>query len=62
MAYIKNIKPINIFQGLSPYKSVYNKTPKLNYFYVLRSTIYVFIHKEKRDLKSEKFASRVLKS
>lgn len=55
MTYIKNIRPTTALKGLSPYQKLFNTPPDLTHLQVLGLTIYVFIHKEKQDLKSEKF-------
>lgn len=61
MTYVKNNRPIKALQDLSPYKSYTHKVPDLAHFQMLGSTIYVFLHKEKCSLKSEKWAPRTLK-
>lgn len=59
--FIKNIRLITALKGLSPYYKLFNTPPDLTHLRVLGSTIYVLIHKEERDLKSEKFVPRAMK-
>ena len=61
MTYIKNIRPTKALQGLSPHQELFKTLPNLAHLRVLGSTVYVLIHKEERELKSEKFVSRALK-
>lgn len=61
MTYIKNIRPTSALNGLSPHEKLHNTPPDPTHLRVLGSTIYVLIHKEERDLKSEKFVLRAMK-
>lgn len=62
MTYIKNIRPITALKDLSLYQKLFNIPPDLTHLQVLGSTIYVLIHKEEQDLKSEKFVLQVMKN
>lgn len=62
MTHIKNLKPTSTTQGFCPHKSLYNDLPELSQLCVLGSTIYMIIHKNKQELKSEKFVLKALKS
>lgn len=61
MTYIKNIRPTTALKGLSPYQKLFNTPPDPTHLRVLGSTIYVLIHEEERDLKSEKFVPQAMK-
>lgn len=60
MTYIKNLRPTNALQGLSPHQELFKTPPNLAHLRVLGSTVYVLIHEE-RELKSENFVPRALK-
>lgn len=60
MTYIKNLRPTNALQGLSPHQELFKTPPNLAHLRVLGSTVYVLIHEE-QELKSEKFVPRALK-
>lgn len=63
MIYVKNNQPMKVLQNiLSPYKAYTYELPYLSHFQILGLTVYVFLHKEKRTLKSEKWSPRALKS
>lgn len=61
MTQVKNVRPTNALEGGNPHQALYNSPPSVNHLQVLGSTVYVFIHKEERNLKSEKFKARALK-
>ena len=61
ITYIKNIRPTKALQGLSPHQELFKTLPNLAHLRVLDSTVYILIHKEERELRSEKFVSRALK-
>lgn len=60
ITYVKNNWPIRAFQDLSPYESYIHKPSDLAHLQILGSMVYVFLYKEERTLKSEKWAPRVL--
>ena len=59
--YIKNIKLISLLKDRNLYNIYFNKVPTLSYLQVLGFIVYVFIYKEKQNLKSEKFEVWALK-
>ena len=61
MTYIKNIRLTKALQGLSPHQELFKTLPNLAHLQILGSTVYVLIHEEERELKSEKFVPRILK-
>lgn len=61
MTYIKNIRPTSALNGLSPHEKLHHTPPDPTHLRVLGSTIYVLIHEEERELKSEKFLPRAMK-
>lgn len=61
MTHVKNIRPTNALGGKSPHELQFNEAPDVSHLRVLGSTVYVLIHEEERDLKSEKFESRARK-
>ena len=61
MTYIKNIRPTTALNGLSPHQKLFNSPPDPTHLRVLGSTIYVLIHEEERELKSEKFVLQAMK-
>lgn len=67
MTYIKNLQPIRALEGsITPVKmqdkDLLNKDlPNLHHFRILRSSVYVFLHKKERILKSAKWDIRALK-
>lgn len=61
MTYIKNNWPTRALQNISPHKAHFYKQPNLTHLRLLGSTVYVLLHKEKRLMKSEKWAPRALK-
>lgn len=60
--YIKNIRPTSLLKDKNPHEIYFNKALELGHLQVLGSTVYVFIYKEKQNLKSEKFKAWALKS
>lgn len=61
MTYVKNLRPTKALQGLSPYQELFKTLPNLAHLRVLGSIVYVLIHEEEREFKSEKFVPRALK-
>ena len=61
MTYVKNNRFTKAVQNLSPHEAYTHKLPDLSHLPVLGSTIYVFLYKEERTLKSKKWAPRALK-
>lgn len=61
MTYVKNVRPTSSLEDKNPHEVHFNKAPELSHLRVLGSTVYVFIHEEERNLKSEKFEARALK-
>lgn len=58
---VKNVRPTHALEGGNPHQALFDKLPNVNHLRVLGSTVYVFIHEEERNLKSEKFEARALK-
>lgn len=61
MTHIQNLRLTSTLKGLSPHKLLHNELPELSYLRLLGSTVYVLIHKEEQELKSETFVLRALK-
>ena len=61
MTYVKNVGTTSSLEYKNPHEVHFNKAPELSHLRVLGSTVYVFIHEEERNLKSEKFEARALK-
>ena len=61
MTYVKNLRPEKALQGLSPHQELFKTLPKLAHLRVLGSTVYVLIHEEEREFRSEKIVPRALK-
>ena len=61
MTYTKNVRPTTALEGGNPYEKQFNCPPDVSHLRILGSTVYVLIHEEERDLKSEKFTPRALK-
>lgn len=61
MTYTKNVRPTTALEGGNPYEKQFNCPPNVSHLRILGSTVYVLIHEEERDLKSEKFTPRALK-
>lgn len=61
MTQVKNVRPTSALEGGNPHQALFDKPPNVNHLRVLGSTVYVFIHEEERNLKSEKFEARALK-
>lgn len=62
ISQVKNIRSISALKRDNLYQVLHNSPLNVNHLRVLGSTVYVFIHKEKQNLKLEKFEVRVLKS
>ncbi len=60
MTYVKNVRPTKALGGDSPYHALQAIQPDIQHLRVLGSTVYVFLHEEERDLKSEKWNPRAL--
>lgn len=61
MTYVKNVRATSSLKDKNSYKVYFNKTLELSHLQVFESTVYVFINKEKRNLKLEKFEAQALK-
>ena len=61
MTYVKNNKLTRALQNPSPYKVYSQEPPNLTYLQILGSTIYVLLPEKEQLIKSEKWASRILK-
>lgn len=61
MTQVKNVRPTSSLEDKNPYEVHFNRAPELSHLRVLGCTVYVFIHEEERNLKSEKFEARALK-
>lgn len=57
----KNIRPISIFNQKISYKSQFHKLSNLLYLKIQNTSLYILIHKNERQLKSEKFKLFILK-
>lgn len=62
MTHIKNSHPSKaLANNINPYKTQFQKQLDPLYLQILRSTVYMLLHMEKRSVKSEKWASQALK-
>ncbi len=61
MTYIKNIRLTSALNGLNPHEKLHNTPPDPTHLRLLGSTIYILIHEEEQDLKSEKFVPQAMK-
>ncbi len=62
MTHVKNLRPTRALEEfISPIKKQDNLLPSLQHLRVLGSTVYVFLYKEERTLKSAKWDARALK-
>lgn len=61
ITYIKNLRFTNMLQDLSSHKSLHNKPAELSHLRILGFTVYILIHEEKQELKSEKFVLKALR-
>lgn len=59
--HIKNLRPTSSLKSLSPHEEPLHDLPDLSHLQILGSTVYVIIHEEERERKSEKFVPRALK-
>lgn len=62
MTYVKNICPINTLSGNSLDKAQFHEVSDVSHLCVLGSIIYILIHEEEQDLKSEKFEAQTRKN
>ena len=62
MTYVKNLRPMKALQNLRLYHKLSKTLPNLAYLRVLGLTVYVLIHEEECEFKSEKFVLRILKN
>lgn len=60
MTYVKNVRPTKALNGKNPYYAPNNDNPNIEHLQILGSTVYVFLHEEKRALKSKKWKPRAL--
>lgn len=58
ITHISNLVSTSLLEGLILYKVSIRKVPILSYLCLPRSTVYVFIHEEKRRVKSAKWEPR----
>lgn len=58
MTYVKNVRPTKALQESNLYQAQHQKSPDISHLRVLGSTVYVFIHEEEPNLKSEKWEPR----
>lgn len=62
MTYVKNNWPTRTFQGnISLNKASNKEVPNVTPHWILGSTVYILLHKEKRLIKSKKWTLKVLK-
>lgn len=62
MTYIKNLRPTKALESNNtPYNAQYKKDPDISHLRILSSTVSVFLHKEDRELKLEKWKPRALR-
>ena len=55
ITHVKNVWPTEALEGSNPHEIHFKRPPDISHLRVLGSTVYVFIHQEERNLKSEKF-------
>lgn len=61
MTYVKKIRPTKALEGNNtPHYAQYQENPNISHLRLLGSTVYVFLHKEERELKAEKWKPRAL--
>ena len=61
MTSIKNVRPTKALDEKNPYYVQYDNNPSIQHLRILGSTVYVFLHKKERALKSEKWKLRALR-
>ena len=62
MTYIKNLRPSKALENdNTPFNAQYQENPDIRHLRILRFTVYVFLHEEERELKSEKWKPRALR-
>ena len=61
MTHISNLLPTIALDGRSPFEASTKSLPKLDHLHMLGSSVYVFIHEEKRKAKSAKWKPRAKK-
>ena len=54
LPYISKLLPTSSLHGVSPFEASVQSLPKLQHLCILESTVYIFIHEEKRNAKSVK--------
>lgn len=59
---VKIVRLIKILKRKSLHKVYFKKLSDINHLYILESMVYMFIHEEVPDLKSEKFEAQALKN
>lgn len=59
--YIKNSQPMQTLKNISFHETHFHKQPNLAHLQILSSTIYILLYKKKYLMKSEKWATQVLK-
>ena len=61
MTYLKNFRPSKAFKNNNTlFNAQYKKNLNINYLQILKSTIYIFLHKEEQKLKSKKWKLQTL--
>ncbi len=61
ITYVKNVWPTKTFDWNNPYSAQHDANSDIQHLRILGSTVYVFLHEEKRTLKSEKWEPRALR-
>lgn len=62
MTYLKNIRPTKALENENtPHYVQHQEDPNTSHLRILGSTVYVFLHEEERELKSEKWKPRALR-
>lgn len=61
MTYVKNVRPTKALGGDNPYHALQAVQSNIQHLRVLGSIVYVLLHEEERDLKSEKWNPRALR-
>ena len=56
MTYIKNSRPMQALENISPHKAQFHEKPNLAHLRILSFTLYILLHKEERLIKLEKWA------
>ena len=62
MVHTKNLRPASALEGKTPHELMEKKIPAIDYLRILRSIVYVFIHKANCKSKNSKAAKFALKA